>query len=365
MPSTTPRHIIVIGASAGGVEALTRLARDLSPEIDAALFITVHFPAAATSALPRILSRAGTLQALHPTDGQAIEVGKIYLAPPDHHLLIFRDHVRLYRGPRENGNRPAVDPMFRSAALSYGARVIGVVLSGNLDDGTSGLLAIKRRGGIAVVQDPEDAMFPSMPQSAIEHMAVDHVVKLERLGALLHELAARPAQEEEEIVPADDLEKETEYSEVDLTRIEDAAAHPGVLAPFGCPDCGGTLWELREGDLVRFRCRVGHAWTSDALLASQSETLDAALWTALRALEESAALSKQLAERAHIRGNSRLAERLGDAAAIALRRAETIRNVLLESDRTSAESIDDAPAHGHAIRGRRRVGERRTTGSHD
>jgi two-component system chemotaxis response regulator CheB len=363
MASVTPRHIIVIGASAGGVEALTRLAHDLSPEINAALFITVHFPAAGTSALARILSRAGALQAVHASDGQAIEEGKIYLAPPDHHLLIFRDHVRLYRGPRENGNRPAVDPMFRSAALAYGARVIGVILSGNLDDGTSGLLAIKRRGGVAVAQDPEDAMFPSMPQSAIEHLAVDHVVKLERLGALLYDLATRPVPEEE-IVPADDLEKETEYSEVDLTRIEDAAAHPGVLAPFGCPDCGGTLWELREGDLVRFRCRVGHAWTSDALLASQSETLDAALWTALRALEESAALSKQLAERAHIRGNSRLSERLSDTAALALRRAETIRSVLLQSDRTSSES-DDPSTHGHAVRAHSRVGERKTSGSHD
>lgn len=329
--------MIVIGASAGGVEALMKLVHNLPQDIDAALFVTVHFPPDSTSSLARILNRAGVLNAKHAVDGEEIEGGHIYLATPDHHLLIFRDRLRLYRGPRENGNRPAVDPMFRSAALSYGPRVIGVVLSGNLDDGTSGLLAIKRRSGIAIAQDPEEAMFPSMPQSAIDHVAVDHVVKLDRMAELLYELAKRPPATEESVALHDDARKETEYSEVDLARIEQAADHPGVLAPFGCPDCGGTLWELREGDLVRFRCRVGHAWTSDGLLASQSETLDAALWTALRALEESTALSRQLADRARRRGHARLAARLADNAEVANRRAQIIRSVLLDSTRLSEE----------------------------
>jgi two-component system chemotaxis response regulator CheB len=344
-----PRYLIVIGASAGGVEALTKLTRDLPEKINAALFVTVHFPPDSTSALARILNRAGVLHAKHATDSEAIESGHIYLAPPDHHLLIFRDRMRLYRGPRENGNRPAVDPMFRSAALAFGPRVIGVVLSGNLDDGTSGLLAIKRRGGIAIAQDPEEAMFPSMPQSAIDHVAVDHVVKLDRLAALLVDLAKRPPATEE-IVASDELRKETEYSEVDLARIEQASEHPGVLAPFGCPDCGGTLWELREGELVRFRCRVGHAWTSEALLGSQSETLDAALWTALRALEESASLSQQLADRSTRRGNTRLAQRFADTAELANLRAGTIRAVLLQGSVSSGDASEEPlPAvHGRS-----------------
>ena len=325
-----PRRIIVIGASAGGVEALTQVVRRVPADIDAALFVTVHFPPTSVSALPRILHRAGALAAVHATDGERIEAGKIYVAPPDSHLLIFRGLVRLYRGPRENGNRPAVDPMFRSAALAYGSRVVGVILSGSLDDGTSGLLAIKRRGGIAVVQDPEEATFPSMPQSAIEHVAVDHVVTLERLPTLLADLAEQPPTEEEQVA-FDDAQKDQEYSEIDLSRIENPADHPGVLAPFGCPDCGGTLWELREGDLVRFRCRVGHAWTSDALLARQTETLDAALWTALRALEESASLNEQLAERARTRGNERLADTLVDNAKLATHRARVIRDVLVQA----------------------------------
>ena len=325
-----PQRIIVIGASAGGVEAVTQVARGLPSDIGAALFVTIHFPPTSASALPRILDRAGPLSAAHARDGERITAGKIYIAPPDHHLLIFRDRMHLYRGPRENGNRPALDPMFRSAALAHGPRVVGVILSGNLDDGTSGLLAIKRRGGVAVVQDPEEAFFPSMPESAMQHVAVDHVVKLARLAGLLSELAKQPPTEEEQVA-FDDAEKDLEYSEIDLERIENPADHPGVLAPFGCPDCGGTLWEVREGELVRFRCRVGHAWTSDALLARQTETLDAALWTALRALEESASLNEQLAERARQRGNMRLAEKLTDNVKIASGRARIIRDVLVQA----------------------------------
>lgn len=337
----TPRFIIVMGASAGGVESLTRIVQGLPKDLPAAVFVTIHFPPTGTSALARILGRAGKLIATHAVDGQRMQQGHIYIAPPDHHLLLFRDRMRLYRGPRENGNRPAVDPMFRSAALAFSTRVVGVVMSGNLDDGTSGLLAIKRRGGTAVVQAPEDALFPSMPQSAIDHIPVDHIVKLDHMAVLLNELVHRTPLAEEIVVP-DDAMKEVEYAEVDMARIGDAGSHPGVLAPFGCPDCGGTLWEVREGELVRFRCRVGHAWSSEALLARQSETLDAALWTALRALEESAALSQQLADRARTRGNARLAERLSDNALLASRRADVIRNVLV-TDRT--QGIDSSEEH--------------------
>jgi len=341
-----PRFVIVMGASAGGVEALTRIVRDLPKDLPAAVFVTIHFPATGSSALARILGRAGKMAATHAVDGQRMQEGHIYIAPPDHHLLVFPDRMRLYRGPRENGNRPAVDPMFRSAALAFGARVIAVIMSGNLDDGTSGLIAVKRRGGIAVVQDPEEALFPSMPQSAVDHVSADHVVKLENMPALLNDLVRRTLVAEEP-VESDDAEKDVEYSEVDMARISDADSHPGVLAPFGCPDCGGTLWEVREGELIRFRCRVGHAWTSEALLARQSETLDAALWTALRALEESAALSQQLAARAHTRGNARLAERLADNALLASRRAEVIRNVLVADRAQTPDSSEEHGAQGH------------------
>ena len=223
-----PRHIIVIGASAGGVESLTKLVHDLPGDIPAAVFVTIHFPPTGTSALARILQRAGSLEPAQAADYLAIEEGHIYVAPPDHHLLVFRDQMRLHRGPREKGNRPAVDPMFRSAALAYGPSVIGVVLTGNLDDGTTGLLAIKRGGGIAVAQDPDDAMFSSMPQSAIDHVDVDYVVKLERLPSLLEKLAKRSPVAEE--IVQSDARKEAESSAHNLSRIGNAEDRPGVVA---------------------------------------------------------------------------------------------------------------------------------------
>jgi two-component system chemotaxis response regulator CheB len=186
------RDIIVVGASAGGVEALQAVARTLPTKFAGSIFVTLHFPEHGTSHLPRILSRTGALPAVHAADGESIVPGRIYVAPPDYHLLLHRKRIRLVRGPKENGSRPAIDPMFRSAAVAFGPRVIGVVLTGNLDDGTSGLRAIKRRGGLAVVQDPDDALFPSMPQSAIDHVDVDRVVPLHGLAKTLAELMAAP-----------------------------------------------------------------------------------------------------------------------------------------------------------------------------
>ena len=186
------RDMVVIGASAGGIEALQQLARALPAALPATVFITVHFPEQASSALPRILARAGALSASHAVDGEMIERARIYVAPPDSHLVLSPEGIRLGRGPREHGNRPAIDPMFRSAAIAFGRRVIGVVLTGTLDDGTSGLAEIKRYGGLAVVQDPADAEFSSMPRSAIDHVAVDWIVPIELLGRTLVDLIAEP-----------------------------------------------------------------------------------------------------------------------------------------------------------------------------
>jgi two-component system chemotaxis response regulator CheB len=213
------RDIVVIGASAGGVEALSRLAGDLSETFSGSIFVSVHFPAHGSSNLPRILNRAGRMVALHPVDDEPIRPGRIYVAPPDHHLLVSRRGVHLARGPREHGNRPAADPMFRSAALAFGARVIGVVLTGNLDDGTSGLAAIKRAGGMAIVQDPDDALFASMPRSAIENVAVDRVVPLSELAATLRDLMAGPLPYPPRSEMSDDAQ-ESVLSAVDLDAIE-------------------------------------------------------------------------------------------------------------------------------------------------
>src|SRR5437588_11068380 len=194
-----PGHdIIVVGASAGGVEALVTLARSLQRNLQAAVFVVLHIPAQSPSLLPEILGRAGPLKAVQATDDMQIEQGHIYVAPPDHHMLMELGKVRVVRGPKENRHRPAVDPLFRSAALAYGPRVIGVILTGALDDGTAGLLAVKRRGGIAVVQDPSEAMYPSMPSSALAHVEVDHVLSLADIGPLLGRLASQEAKNEQD-----------------------------------------------------------------------------------------------------------------------------------------------------------------------
>jgi two-component system, chemotaxis family, protein-glutamate methylesterase/glutaminase len=287
------RDIIVVGASAGGVEALQRLVSRLPADFRGSLFVTVHFPGHGTSTLPRILSRAGPLSAVHPANDEAILPGRVYVAPPDFHLLFARNHIRLARGPRENRNRPAVDPMFRSAAIEYGPRVIGVVLTGNLDDGTAGLRAIKRYGGLGVVQDPADALFPSMPLSALDHVKVDRVATLTDLPGVLLELSSMPITKPQVSIMNDDV-RENAFAAADLKVMEESDKHPGEVSAYSCPDCGGVLWEIKDGEFARFRCRVGHAWTGEALLAEKSDGVDDALWEALRALEESAALARQM-----------------------------------------------------------------------
>ncbi len=289
------RNIIVLGASAGGVEALTRLVKFLPSDLPAALFVVVHFPSFSTSFLPQILSRFGRLPALHAEDGKAIVPGRIYVAPPDYHLLVRRDHIRLSHGPRENGHRPAIDVLFRSAARAYGRRVVGVILSGMLDDGTAGLAVVKARGGVGVVQDPEEALFNGMPRSAIKYVAIDHILKLTEIASVLSEMAGKSVEEGETVSGEIDREAATvAQNKAALERGE----RPGEPSPLTCPDCGGVLWELRNDNLIRFRCHVGHAYSSDSLLAQQADSVETALWSAIRALEEKAALARRMAVQA-------------------------------------------------------------------
>ena len=340
--------IVVIGASAGGVEAVTRVVRELPADFAAPVFVAMHFPLDSTSVLPRILSRAGPLPAAHPRDGDPILPSHVYVAPPDRHLIIHRRAIHLARGPRENGYRPAVDPMFRSAAVAYDGRAIGVILTGNLDDGTAGLLAIKRRGGTAIVQDPSEALFPSMPASAIEHVRVDHVLRLDQIASVLVEIVAEAANApSSNILPAeasDDAQLETAYDELDLRAVENPEDHPGKPSQFGCPDCGGVLWEIHDGDLVRYRCRVGHAWSAEALRERQAVELDAALWMALRTLEESVSLTRRMADRARQRGNDILAAKFERDARATGQRARIIRDAIVVE--TETRRVPEKSAEG-------------------
>jgi len=323
------RDIVVIGASAGGVEALTALVRKLPQDLPASLFVVQHVSSEHKSMLPRILSTAGKLPATHPTDGEKFERGHIYVAPADHHLLIEANLVRVVRGPRENGHRPAADALFRSAARAHGPRVIGVVLTGALDDGTAGLVSVKRHGGLAVVQNLEEAYFPDMPRAAMQHVDVDAVVTLAELARKLpkwtrQKAPAAPAKSP----PLLDLE-----SRLQLEGIPQEVVAPGLHAAFSCPACGGVLNEIHDGKLTRFRCRVGHAYNPEALQHAQSLDLETALWAALRALEEQAELARRLAARARNAKQSKAAARYDARVSDSERQAGTVRQALRLGDR--------------------------------
>jgi two-component system chemotaxis response regulator CheB len=321
------RDILVIGGSAGGVEALSRLVQTLPANLAAAVFVVIHIPAYTISILPEILSRHGRLKALHPRDGEPIEKGQIYVAPPDFHMLLRPGQIHLVRGPRENHCRPAIDPLFRSAARFYGRRVIGVVLTGQLYDGTAGLMAIRNAGGLAVVQDPADAPAGVMPQTALTIAGADHVLPLAQIGptlaALVHDSpngGNGPMAEPEE--------KTAEHVSRDMAA-QVNGERVGELAVMTCPECGGALWQIDDDKLVRFRCHIGHAYYAENLLAEQAEALEAALWTAVRIFKEKAVLAGQLASQAQAKGEAGIAERYADQAKLSERYSELIQQYIL------------------------------------
>ena len=278
------KKVVVVGASAGGMEALTGLVAQLPADFPAPVFIVNHMSAETTGELlVRTLNKAGSVQCSHARDGEPFKRGHVYLAPSDQHLLLAKGKMLVTKGARENRYRPAIDPLFRSAAVAYGKGVIGIILTGYLDDGTSGMLAIKRCGGICIAQDPDDAAYPNMPRSVIRHVGTDYCLPLAQMGALLEKLAARKVGVSRK--PPADLVIEAKIAQrvvSDLKSVETL----GSQVPFNCPDCGGVLWQMKHGEFLRYRCHTGHAFSSAALLAQQSEKIEETLWVALRMFEE-------------------------------------------------------------------------------
>jgi two-component system, chemotaxis family, protein-glutamate methylesterase/glutaminase len=338
---SAPGHdIVVVGASTGGVEALAQLASGLPDDLPAAVFAVLHLPPQAPSHLPQILARYGPLPASQPRDGEPIHHGRIYVAPPDFHLMVERGRVRVVRGPRENRHRPAIDPLFRTAALAYGPRVLGVILTGALDDGTAGLYAVKQRGGMAVVQDPHDALIDSMPRNALEYVAVDHCLPLREIPALIARLAREPAPPETRAASAAIvIESAIDEAKETVMGNENPV---GTLSAFTCPECRGPLWEIRDGELLRFRCRAGHAFSSESMIAGQSEALDEALWAAFNTLNESAILSERLAADARVRGHTYMARRMAERAREQRKRASVVRAVIGEGNGVAPAPDEDA-----------------------
>ena len=318
--------LVVIGASAGGIEALQALVTGLPADFPAAICVVLHLEATSHSALPEILSRAGPLPAVHPQDGDEIRPGFIYVARPDHHLLVEGDTLGVKKGPKESRFRPAVDALFRSAAHTRAPNVIGVVLSGVLDDGTSGLWNIQRLGGVTVVQDPEDAAFDAMPLNALEQVKVDHQCRAQDMGPLLTRLV-RETSFQNVRVDMDELER------LGL-EVRIAAQGPGSPAsvstlgpytPFTCPECHGAMVQIQEGERLRFRCHTGHGYTGAALLAELSEGIEAKLYQAQRTMEESILLLGRLAERVP----DMRAETLLSQARVVEQRAQALHRLIL------------------------------------
>lgn len=330
------RDIVVLGFSAGGIEPLLRLVGALPADFPGAAFVVHHFPPQSVSALPNILRRASALDVAQAVDGDAILPGRICVARPDQHLVLTGGRIHCTSGPREQGHRPAIDPLFRSAARTFGPRVVGVILSGTLDDGTVGLIEIKARGGLALVQEPEEAAYPGMIMSALRSVAVDHVAPARDLAAILDRLAREDDPEREPLpsdAPGDFAAGSGDAPEP--ARVGTAALrNPSALgspSPMVCPECGGVLFEREQDNVLHFRCHVGHAFSEEALFASQSRALESALWSAVRALEEKAALSRRLAEQAGNRGLNRAVAQFRGAAREAEHGSNILRQTLLKS----------------------------------
>lgn len=336
----TKDRIVVVGASAGGVESLSAFSSSLPPDLDAAILVVMHVSPNYVSKLPEILSRHGALPALHPEDGEKIRPGLIYVAPPDHHLLIENDCVIVARGPKENRNRPSIDALFRSAAYHYRERAIGIVLSGALDDGTSGLWNIKRMGGIAITQEPSECVVDSMPASAMQQVDIDFTLSASAMGQLLDRLIREDAEMRphgsEKVHHAMGLEVSIA---VEGDAFEKGIMDVGTLSPFACPECHGVLVEIKEGKRSRFRCHTGHAYSSSALVSEMTEAVDKSYWKAMRGLEEAAMLLEKAGRELQDERQAAAAEAFRQQAKFAREQAIKLRDTLLSSKQYSGDSL--------------------------
>jgi two-component system, chemotaxis family, protein-glutamate methylesterase/glutaminase len=329
--------VVVAGASAGGVEALVALVRSIPVSFPYPVLVVLHVSPTGTSVLPAILDRACSLSVGAALDEEPLRGGRIYVAPPDCHLVVEDSRVRLSQAPRENGHRPAIDPTMRTAAVAYGAAAIGIVLSGSRDDGTAGLMAIKASGGAAIVQDPDEALYPAMPLSAMAHVEADAVLPVAEMAAwILAHVPTNGPTGGEPPMPVED------HQDPRLAVAGAGDAPPSATGRgtrYTCPDCGGVLFERHEGDLERFECSVGHVFSIESLSSAQAEALEGALWAAVRALEDRAAMLRRLAERARRGVHAHSAHTFERQADDAVERARTIRDAI------------EGPAEEHAIAG--------------
>lgn len=333
------RDIIVIGASAGGVEAVAQVVAGLPADLPAAVFVVVHVSPHHRSRLPEILSRYGPLPTAHAWHGDPIVPGRIYLAPPDRHLVLAPGRMELNRAPRENRTRPAVDPLFRTAARAYGPRVAAVILSGTQGDGTAGMMAVKAYGGVTIAQDPEEALYGGMVRRAIEYVELDHIAPVREIGALLASLSRSDGANEGGAV-MEPMDQATPAAIDRDFRQQIDGERDGQTAVLACPECGGVLWQLEQGRLLQFHCHVGHVYSPEVLLAEKSESLEEALWSAVRTLVEKSTLTRQLAERLRRDGFGARAADVEEQAELDRKHAEILRELIVSLPSPTSQAYE-------------------------
>ena len=324
-----PTHdLIVIGASLGGVEALQLVIATLAPDLPATICIVWHMSPESPGVLPAMLSKVSPLPVRFVQHNEPIAPGIIYVAPPDYHTLIV-DHVfQLSYGPKENRFRPAIDPLFRSAAVAFGPRAVGVILSGALDDGIAGLAAIKAQGGMTIVQDPQEAFEPSMPHHAINQVAIDYIKPAAAIGSLLTSLARTQTAPPSDYQPRWDLVTETQIAQANVDHKYDIS-QLGELSPYTCPECHGVLFQIMQDGILRFRCHTGHAYSVRTLLDEISKAVEASLWSTIRAMDEKVFLLQHIAQHMDEQASLTMAEQLRNHARAVEQQSQLVRLALL------------------------------------
>lgn len=344
------RDIIVIGASAGGVEALLELVDNLPGDFPAAILVVVHTTPTRPNRLPQVLNYRSKIPAYQAEQGKLIEPGNIYVAPSDLHMLVKEGRLELNHGPRENSSRPAIDPLFRSAARNYGPRLIGIILSGNMGDGATGLMMVKSYGGLVIVQTPDEAAYSSMPNTAISYGQVDHILPIKEMASLLMRLVNENGKEKgtagqmdreikrdvnnlEPTSPAEGAgEGEEERPDVINQALweQEHNYRSGKSAIYSCPDCSGVLWQIEENGVIYFQCHVGHRLSPEVLLIRKSNELETALWSCVRTLQEKASINLQLAAQMRSKGQNEVAERIEEKAQIDKQTMRILREQILD-----------------------------------
>lgn len=344
-PTVPVSYAIVIGASAGGVRAVGTLLHRLLENIPAAIFVVIHTSPDGPGLLSTVLNRETPLTVVTPDDGDLIRAGHVYVAPPDYHLIVGQRHVHLNRGPREHRFRPAIDPLFRTAAEHYGPRAIGVVLSGHMADGIHGLHLIKKAGGVTFAQDPDEAEVPAMPLAAMRQVAVDYVLPVEEMARVIMGLLMNSRRGTKK--PKRSVRTEKPNAERPGTDALRTKAMRGAPSPFTCPDCGGTLWEIKEGKLIRYRCHVGHGFTIDSLREGMDVKIEDAMWSALRATEEAIELRGRMRARVKGRQLTGFISQIDTDVAELKHHADALREVLLKPPKTATRRKTSRTRQAH------------------